>query len=314
MNKLNFDINTVEFEYGNRKYKIETGKVARQATASVMVSSGDLSVLTTVVAQKDNDPLKDFFPLAVFYQEKFYAAGRIPGGFFKREGRPSEQAILNCRLVDRPLRPLFPKNYHNDTQIAITVLSTDLEFPYSSLGILGASMALMVSDIPFSEPVGACEIGYIDGELIVNPTYEQLESSDLQLTVAGTSEAIMMVEAGANFVSEELLLEALELAQENNIKMAELQKKIVKEIGKEKNVIEEKLNEPVINAELLDDSAEKINQLYDKGLSKSELSDEKKKLIEELVDKIEIEDESDDLNKVKDEISSLEKNIVRERI
>ena len=238
----------------------------------------------------------------------------MPGGFFKREGRPSEQAILNCRLVDRPLRPLFPKNYHNDTQIAITVLSTDLEFPYSSLGILGASMALMVSDIPFSEPVGACEIGYVDGELIVNPTYEQLESSDLQLTVAGTSEAIMMVEAGANFVSEELLLEALELAQENNIKMAELQKKIVKEIGKEKNVIEEKLNEPVINAELLDASAEKINQLYDKGLSKSELSDEKKKLIEELLDKIEIQDESDDLNKVKDEISSLEKNIVRERI
>ena len=139
-------------------------------------------------------------------------------------------------------------------------------------------MALMVSDIPFSEPVGACEIGYVDGELIVNPTYEQLESSDLQLTVAGTSEAIMMVEAGANFVSEELLLEALELAQENNIKMAELQKKIVKEIGKEKNVIEEKLNEPVINAELLDASAENINQLYDKGLSKSELSDEKKKL------------------------------------
>ena len=256
----------------------------------------------------------DFLPLTVEVQEKSYAAGKMPGGFFKREGRPSEQAILNCRLVDRPLRPLFPKNYHNDTQIAITVLSTDLEFPYSSLGILGASMALMVSDIPFSEPVGACEIGYVDGELIVNPTYEQLESSDLQLTVAGTSEAIMMVEAGANFVSEELLLEALELAQENNIKMAELQKKIVKEIGKEKNVIEEKLNDSVISAELLDDSAEKINQLYDKGLSKSELSDQKKKLIEGLADKIEIEDESDDLNKIKDEISSLEKNIVRERI
>ena len=175
-------------------------------------------------------------------------------------------------------------------------------------------MALMVSDIPFSEPVGACEIGYVDGELIVNPTYEQLESSDLQLTVAGTSEAIMMVEAGANFVSEELLLEALELAQENNIKIAELQKKIVKEIGKEKNVVEEKLNEPVINSELLDASAEKINQLYEKGLSKSELSDEKKKLIEDLADKIEIEDESDDLDKFKEEISSLEKNIVRERI
>ena len=176
----------------------------------------------------------------------------MPGGFFKREGRPSEQAILNCRLVDRPLRPLFPQNYHNETQIAITVLSTDLEFPYSSLGILGASMALMVSNIPFNEPVGACEIGYVDGELVVNPTYEQLESSDLQLTVAGTSEAIMMVEAGANFVSEELLLEALELAQENNIKMAELQKKIAQEIAKDKMVVEESDAESVITPELIE--------------------------------------------------------------
>ena len=306
-------INKYELELGGRVFEFEFGKIANLAGGAVTIKVDDTVLLVTACA-RDEAMDVDFLPLTVEVQEKSYAAGKMPGGFFKREGRPSEQAILNCRLVDRPLRPLFPKNYHNDTQIAITVLSTDLEFPYSSLGILGASMALMVSDIPFSEPVGACEIGYIDGELIVNPTYEQLESSDLQLTVAGTSEAIMMVEAGANFVSEELLLEALELAQENNIKMAELQKKIVKEIGKEKNVIEEKLNEPVVNAELLNDSAEKINQLYDKGLSKSELSDEKKKLIEELADKIEIEDESDDLNKVKDEISSLEKNIVRERI
>jgi len=306
-------INKYELELGGRVFEFEFGKIANLAGGAVTIKVDDTVLLVTACA-RDEAMDVDFLPLTVEVQEKSYAAGKMPGGFFKREGRPSEQAILNCRLVDRPLRPLFPKNYHNDTQIAITVLSTDLEFPYSSLGILGASMALMVSDIPFSEPVGACEIGYIDGELIVNPTYEQLESSDLQLTVAGTSEAIMMVEAGANFVSEELLLEALELAQENNIKMAELQKKIVKEIGKEKNVIEEKLNEPVINAELLNDSAEKINQLYEKGLSKSELSDEKKKLIEELADKIEIEDESDNLNKVKDEISSLEKNIVRERI
>ena len=306
-------INKYELELGGRVFEFEFGKIANLAGGAVTIKVDDTVLLVTACA-RDEAMDVDFLPLTVEVQEKSYAAGKMAGGFFKREGRPSEQAILNCRLVDRPLRPLFPKNYHNDTQIAITVLSTDLEFPYSSLGILGASMALMVSDIPFSEPVGACEIGYVDGELIVNPTYEQLESSDLQLTVAGTSEAIMMVEAGANFVSEELLLEALELAQENNIKMAELQKKIVKEIGKEKNVIEEKLNEPVINAELLDASAEKINQLYDKGLSKSELSDEKKKLIEELLDKIEIQDESDDLNKVKDEISSLEKNIVRERI
>ena len=305
--------NKYELELGGRVFEFEFGKIANLADGAVTIKVDDTVLLVTACA-RDEAMDVDFLPLTVEVQEKSYAAGKMPGGFFKREGRPSEQAILNCRLVDRPLRPLFPKNYHNDTQIAITVLSTDLEFPYSSLGILGASMALMVSDIPFNEPVGACEIGYVDGELIVNPTYEQLELSDLQLTVAGTSEAIMMVEAGANFVSEELLLEALELAQENNIKMAELQKKIVKEIGKEKNVVEEKLTEPLINTELLNASAEKINQLYDKGLSKSELSDEKKKLIKELSDKIEIEDESDDLNKVKDEISSLEKNIVRERI
>ena len=305
--------NKYELELGGRVFEFEFGKIANLADGAVTIKVDDTVLLVTACA-RDEAMDVDFLPLTVEVQEKSYAAGKFPGGFFKREGRPSEQAILNCRLVDRPLRPLFPKNYHNDTQIAITVLSTDLEFPYSSLGILGASMALMVSDIPYNEPVGACEIGYVDGELIVNPTYEQLESSDLQLTVAGTSEAIMMVEAGANFVSEELLLEALELAQENNVKMAELQKKIVKEIGKEKNIVEENVTESIIDSELLDSSTEKLNQFYDKGLSKSELSDEKKKLIEELSKKIEIEDDSDDLNKIKEEISSLEKNIVRDRI
>ncbi len=305
--------NKYELELGGRVFEFEFGKIANLADGAVTIKVDDTVLLVTACA-RDEAMDVDFLPLTVEVQEKSYAAGKFPGGFFKREGRPSEQAILNCRLVDRPLRPLFPKNYHNDTQIAITVLSTDLEFPYSSLGILGASMALMVSDIPYNEPVGACEIGYVDGELIVNPTYEQLESSDLQLTVAGTSEAIMMVEAGANFVSEELLLEALELAQENNVKMAELQKKIVKEIGKEKNIVEENVTESIIDSELLDSSTEKLNQFYDKGLSKSELSDEKKKLIEELSKKIEIEDDSDDLNKLKEEISSLEKNIVRDRI
>ena len=306
-------INKYELELGGRVFEFEFGKIANLADGAVTIKVDDTVLLVTACA-RDEAMDVDFLPLTVEVQEKSYAAGKLPGGFFKREGRPSEQAILNCRLVDRPLRPLFPKNYHNDTQIAITVLSTDLEFPYSSLGILGASMALMVSNIPFSEPVGACEIGYVDGELIVNPTYEQLESSDLQLTVAGTSEAIMMVEAGANFVSEELLLEALELAQENNIKMAELQKKIIKEVGKEKNLVEEKVTESVISTSLLDSSAKKINKLYDKGLSKSDFSDEKKKLIDDLLDKIQIEDESDKLSMFREEISSLEKNIVRERI
>ena len=302
-----------ELELGGRVFEFEFGKIANLADGAVTIKVDDTVLLVTACA-RDEAMDVDFLPLTVEVQEKSYAAGKMPGGFFKREGRPSEQAILNCRLVDRPLRPLFPKNYHNDTQIAITVLSTDLELPYSSLGILGASMALMVSDIPFNEPVGACEIGYVDGELIVNPTYEQLESSDLQLTVAGTSEAIMMVEAGAKFVSEELLLEALELAQENNVKMAELQKEIIQDIGKEKNIIEEKDSEPIIDSKLIDSSSKKLIELYDKGLSKSELSEEKSKIIDDLSKDIDIEEDPDALSKIKDEISALEKNIVRQRI
>ena len=302
-----------ELELGGRVFEFEFGKIANLADGAVTIKVDDTVLLVTACA-RDEAMDVDFLPLTVEVQEKSYAAGKMPGGFFKREGRPSEQAILNCRLVDRPLRPLFPKNYHNDTQIAITVLSTDLELPYSSLGILGASMALMVSDIPFNEPVGACEIGYVDGELIVNPTYEQLESSDLQLTVAGTSEAIMMVEAGAKFVSEELLLEALELAQENNVKMAELQKEIIQDIGKEKNIIEEKESEPIIDSKLIDSSSKKLIELYDKGLSKSELSEEKSKIIDDLSKDIDIEEDPDALSKIKDEISALEKNIVRQRI
>ena len=302
-----------ELELGGRVFEFEFGKIANLADGAVTIKVDDTVLLVTACARNEAMDV-DFLPLTVEVQEKSYAAGKMPGGFFKREGRPSEQAILNCRLVDRPLRPLFPKNYHNDTQIAITVLSTDLELPYSSLGILGASMALMVSDIPFNEPVGACEIGYVDGELIVNPTYEQLELSDLQLTVAGTSEAIMMVEAGAKFVSEELLLEALELAQENNVKMAELQKEIIQDIGKEKNIIEEKESEPIIDSKLIDSSSKKLIELYDKGLSKSELSEEKSKIIDDLSKDIDIEEDPDALSKIKDEISALEKNIVRQRI
>ena len=305
--------NKYELKLGGRVFEFEFGKMANLADGAVTIKVDNTVLLVTACA-RDEAMDVDFLPLTVEVQEKSYAAGKMPGGFFKREGRPSEQAILNCRLVDRPLRPLFPKNYHNDTQVVITVLSTDLEFPYSSLGILGASMALMVSNIPFNEPVGACEIGYVDGELVVNPTYEQLESSDLQLTVAGTSEAIMMVEAGANFVSEELLLEALELAQENNVKMAKLQKKIVKEIGKDKTIIEESESEPVISSKLIKSSSKKIHELYDKGLSKSDLSEEKKKLIIELSEEIDSEEDSDSSVQIKEEISSLEKNIVRDRI
>ena len=209
MNKLNFDINTVEFEYGNRKYKIETGKVARQATASVMVSSGDLSVLTTVVAQKDNDPLKDFFPLAVFYQEKFYAAGRIPGGFFKREGRPTENETLVSRLIDRPIRPLFPSSFTNEVQVICTVMSADKDQNPDIASMIGASAALSISGIPFQGPIGAARVGFIDDSFVINPSNEQLKDSYLDMVVAGTKDAVLMVESEAKELDEDLMLGAV---------------------------------------------------------------------------------------------------------
>ena len=209
MNKLNFDINTVEFEYGNRKYKIETGKVARQATASVMVSSGDLSVLTTVVAQKDNDPLKDFFPLAVFYQEKFYAAGRIPGGFFKREGRPTENETLVSRLIDRPIRPLFPSSFTNEVQVICTVMSADKDQNSDIASMIGASAALSISGIPFQGPIGAARVGFIDDSFVINPSNEQLKGSYLDMVVAGTKDAVLMVESEAKELDEDLMLGAV---------------------------------------------------------------------------------------------------------
>ena len=209
MNKLNFDINTVEFEYGNRNYKIETGKVARQATASVMVSSGDLSVLTTVVAQKDNDPLKDFFPLAVFYQEKFYAAGRIPGGFFKREGRPTENETLVSRLIDRPIRPLFPSSFTNEVQVICTVMSADKDQNPDIASMIGASAALSISGIPFQGPIGAARVGFIDDSFVINPSNEQLKGSYLDMVVAGTKDAVLMVESEAKELDEDLMLGAV---------------------------------------------------------------------------------------------------------
>ncbi len=209
MNKLNFDINSVEFEYGNRKYKIEAGKVARQATASVMVSSGDLSVLTTVVAQKDNDPLKDFFPLAVFYQEKFYAAGRIPGGFFKREGRPTENETLVSRLIDRPIRPLFPSSFTNEVQVICTVMSADKDQNPDIASMIGASAALSISGIPFQGPIGAARVGFIDDSFVMNPSNEQLKESYLDMVVAGTKDAVLMVESEAKELDEDLMLGAV---------------------------------------------------------------------------------------------------------
>jgi len=197
---------SVEFEYGNKTVKIETGKVARQATSSIIVTIDNLVVLTTMVARKEADPRKDFFPLAVFYQEKFYAAGKIPGGYFKREARPTEQETLTSRLIDRPIRPLFPEDFKNEVQIFCTVLSADKNINPDIASLIGASAALSISGVPFQGPLGAARVGFIDSNFVLNPSPSELEDSMLDMVVAGTEDAVLMVESEASELSEDIML------------------------------------------------------------------------------------------------------------
>jgi len=204
-----FQIHREEIDWAGRKLLLETGKVARQADGAVMASYGETTVLATVVSAKAPKPGQDFFPLTVNYQEKAFAAGRIPGGYFKREGRPSERETLISRLIDRPIRPLFPDGYRNDTQVIVTVLSHDLESDPDILAMVAASAALTLSGVPFMGPVGGARVGYINGQLKLNPTIEEMKTSTLDLVVAGTQDAVLMVESEAKELSEETMLEAV---------------------------------------------------------------------------------------------------------
>jgi polyribonucleotide nucleotidyltransferase len=197
------------FEYGPRTVMLETGEIARQATAAVMASMGDTVVLVSVVGNKTAIPGRDFFPLTVDYQERTYAAGKIPGGFFKREGRPSEKETLTSRLIDRPLRPLFPTGFHHEVQIIATVLSLDPEIDPDIPALIGASAAVSLSGLPFDGPIGAARVGYVDGQYVLNPTFGQLATSALNLVVAGTMDSVLMVESEADQLSEEVMLGAV---------------------------------------------------------------------------------------------------------
>ncbi len=213
---------------------LEAGELAGQANGSVVVRYGDTVVLATACVSNQPREGIDFFPLTVDFEERLYAVGRIPGSFFRREGRPTTEAILAGRLTDRPIRPLFPKGFRNDVQVVLTVLSADQENDPDVLGTIGASAALSMSEVPFAGPVSSTRIGYIDGELVVNPTFAQLDESQLDLVVAGTRDAIMMVEAGASQVPERTMLEALELGQRVNQEIIELQDELVKALGRAK--------------------------------------------------------------------------------
>ncbi|HQX84515.1 MAG TPA: polyribonucleotide nucleotidyltransferase, partial [Aestuariivirga sp.] len=204
-----FKIDVEELEWAGKPLRIETGRMARQADGAVVVTYGETTVLATAVAARSEKPGIDFFPLTVNYQEKTYAAGKIPGGYFKREGRPTEKETLVSRLIDRPIRPLFPEGFRNETQVIATVLSYDLENDSDIVALIGASAALTISGIPFMGPVGGARVGFIDGEFVLNPTQEQMKTSDLDLVVAGTSDAVLMVESEAKELSEEQMLGAV---------------------------------------------------------------------------------------------------------
>jgi len=222
---------SVQVEFGGRTVSISTGKMAKQANGSVMVRSGDTMVLVTAVAQKEAKEGQDFFPLTVNYTEKAYAGGKIPGSFFKREARPSDPETLICRLIDRPIRPLFPETFLNDTQIMATVVSADKDNDPGILSMLGASAALMVSDIPFQGPIAGVKVGRVDGKFICNPTTEELEVSDLEIVVAASRDAVIMVEGEAKFVSEADMLEAVFFAKEAMLPLIEAQEELQKKVG-----------------------------------------------------------------------------------
>ena len=220
-----------ELDFRGRKLVVEHGELAKQASGAVLVRYGDTVVLSTAVVSKKSNVLADFFPLMVLYQEKLYSVGKIPGGFIKREGRPSENATLAARMIDRPMRPLFPSDFKNEVQIVNTVLSVDQDNSPEMAALFGSSLATSISEIPFEGPVAAVKVGRVNGEFVINPTTEQVELSDIDLTVAGTKEAINMVEAGAKEVSEEDMLEALMFGHEAIKELVAFQEEIIAEIG-----------------------------------------------------------------------------------
>ncbi|MBR1984969.1 MAG: polyribonucleotide nucleotidyltransferase, partial [Clostridia bacterium] len=240
-----------ETTVGGRKLVVETGKYTEQANGTCWVRCGETVVQASVtMADSPRDGI-DFFPLGVDFEEKMYAVGKIPGGFKKREGRPSDKAILTSRLIDRPLRPLFPKGFYNDVAVVCTALSVDPDIAPEPLAMLASSVALSISDIPFAGPTGSVVVGCIDDEFIINPNLEQKEKSEMHVTVSGTDEAILMVEAGAKEVTEQKMLDAIMFAHEEIKKLIKFQNDIVKQIGKEKRTdlpifaAEEEINKAV---------------------------------------------------------------------
>ncbi|MFT6553870.1 MAG: polyribonucleotide nucleotidyltransferase [Alloalcanivorax venustensis] len=303
-----------EIQYGGDTVILETGQIARQATAAVMVTIGDTQVLVTVVGKKEADPNKPFFPLTVNYQEKTYATGRIPGGFFKREGRPSEKETLTCRLIDRPIRPLFPKGFMNEVQIVATVMSSDKNQDPDIAAMIGTSAALAISGIPFSGPIGAARVGFKDGLYLLNPTYSELEESALNLVVAGTEAAVLMVESEAQELSEDQMLGAVLFGHQEMQGLIQAINEFASEVGTPawewqpaeentelKNAIKGKYEAALADAYTITDKMarqQKVGELRDACVA--EFATE--------------EEGAPEAGEVKDLFGKVEKNVVREAV
>jgi polyribonucleotide nucleotidyltransferase len=274
---------TKEFQFGSHKVTLETGRIARQASGAVMVSMGDTVVLVTCVAKKEAKEGQDFFPLTVDYQEKNYAAGRIPGGFFKREGRPSEKETLTCRLIDRPIRPLFPKDFKNEIQIIVTVMSLDPEIDPDIPAIIGASAAISLSGAPFNGPVGAARVGYIDGQYVLNPSFSDLKTSELDLVVAGTNTSVLMVESEAKQLSEDVMLGAVMFGHEQFQVVIENIKALAEEANTKAWDWEAKEKDETLENEIQSRAGDLVREAYsiqDKLERKERLSEIKKEVVE----------------------------------
>ena len=302
----------VEFQYGNQTVKLETNKIARQATAAVVVTIGDLVVLTTVVAKKEADPNKSFFPLAVFYQEKFYATGRIPGGFFKREARPTERETLTSRLIDRPIRPMFPDHFKNEVQVFCTVMSSDKKQNPDIAAMIGASAALTISGTPFDGPMGAARVGFIDGEYVLNPSFEELDESFLDMVVAGTDEAVLMVESEAKELNEDLMLGAVLFGHQEMKAVINACNELKEKAGNEMWDIETIDNSDSYYEELESNFKESITDAF-KVSNKSERNEALKIIRDDIKEKHDDLDEIE-MGKLMDDFKKLEKDIVRGNI
>ncbi len=303
---------TKQFEFGGRKVILESGRIARQATGAVLINMDDTVVLVTVVGKKEANPAQDFFPLTVNYQEKTYAAGRIPGGFNKREGRPSEHETLVSRLIDRPIRPLFPEGFMNEVQIIATVMSLNPEVQADIVAMLGASAALAVSGIPFNGPIGAARVGYIDNQYVLNPSPRRLDESDLDLVVAGTESAVLMVESQANELSEEQMLGAVMFGHEQ----MQIAIQAIKEFAAEAGKPRWDWQPPEIDQTLVKgveaEAREALEEAY-QIVDKLERRDRVAAIRDEVVAKLAGEDE-DKARLVGKIFHDLEARVVRERI